>query len=213
MLRAPNSDPSWPLFHRDRRGVLYGGMTRHSTGTQRCWALATDIFSLADSSEAGGVGSVVKASVAQEAVITHAAADARRIRDATVASSGGSWNAVRNRRSAELSDLSAFHQYPSRPARISRLEAELSRLARWWMGSDTRACQWCRPWPTSACHLAGRERVTSGRVAESQQVCLPDSSRQRNLWSVPDRRCTWTRPAVQPRVPLRADYRLMQVRL
>ena len=213
MLHEPNSDPRWPLLHRNRRGVLYGGMTRHPSGTKWSWALAADISSLADSREAGGVGSVVNASVAQEAIMTHAAADARRIRDATVASSGGSWNAVRDRRSAELSDLSAFDRYLSRRPRISRLEAELSGLARWWMGSYTRACQWCRPWPTSACHLAGRERVTSGRVAESQQVRLPDSSRQCNLWSVPDRRCTWTRPAVRPHVPLRADNRSMQVRL
>ena len=77
MLRAPNSDPSWPLFHRDRRGVLYGGMTRHSTGTQRGWALATDIFPLANSNEAGGLGPVANACRVQEAIMTHAAADAR----------------------------------------------------------------------------------------------------------------------------------------
>lgn len=150
---------------------------------------------------------------AQEAIMTHAAADASRIRDATVASSGASWDAARDRRSAELSDLSALDQHLSGPARISRLEAEMSRSARRWMGSYTRACQWCRPWLTSTCHPAWRERIASRRVAEGQQVHLPGSSRLRNLWSRPDRRCACMGPAVRPRVPLRADDRSMQVRL
>ena len=77
MLRPPNSDPRWPLLHRDRRGVLYGGMTRHSLGEKPSWALAADIFPLANSNEAGGLGPVANACRVQEAIMTHAAADAR----------------------------------------------------------------------------------------------------------------------------------------
>ena len=77
----------------------------------------------------------------------------------------------------------------------------------------TRACQSYTSSPTSTIHLAGRERIASGRVAESQPVRLPDSSRLGKRWSVPDRRCTSTRAGVRPRVLFRTDDRSMQVRL
>jgi len=144
----------WPLNRLLRRGVLYGVMTGHWTGTKWSWALAAGLFAITACNNPRGPGSADPAATAQAAMMSHFAAEARRITGPAIAeeSSGEPRDAVLDRRLADLRETRGLEPHRSRPSRTGRLGAGLIGPGRWRTGSLTIPRLMCTFRATSGRH-------------------------------------------------------------